>query len=298
MMQSIAIRQNRREAIHSAIPKWGSMSELHQRFVDDGVVLIAGALDGAARQLVEQAFQWSLGHPGPRARAVLPGAPGSFYQDHSNPEFFPACRKLLLETGIGDLVSEVLGSENLWLLYEQVWLKEGASARTPWHQDLPYVPLQGEHLAVLWTSLDEVPAEGALEFVRGSHRGPLYNPTAFKADDPSAAMYADGIWPRLPDIEAERSKWPVVSWPVQPGDALIFHPAILHGGAPTHGNRRRRSLSLRFFGDRAYCAQRPEDGVAEVDRIRRKSGAFDPIREMAFNPPGTLFRHPAFPQVR
>ncbi len=273
------------------------MSELHSRFVSDGVVLIERALDSQAGQLAEQAFEWSLSHPGPRARNVLSGAPGFFYQDHSNPNFFAACRKLLLGTNIGDVVAEVLGSRNLWLLYEQIWLKEGDSQRTPWHQDLPYVPLEGEHLGVLWTSMNEVPPEDALEFVRGSHRGPLFNPTAFNAANPAAAMYAEGVWPPLPDIEAERGKWDIVSWAMRPGDLLVFHPAILHGGAPTRGRRRRRSLSLRFFGDRAYCAERPEDGVAEVDRIKRKS-AGDPIREMALRPPGTLFRHPAFPRIR
>jgi len=184
-------------------------------------------------------------------------------------------------------------------MYEQIWLKDGGERRrTPWHQDLAYIPVGGDHLAVLWTNLDPVPKEDSLEFVRGSHHGPLFNPTAFDAHDPSASMFPDGAWPPLPDIEAAREKWPIVSWAVKPGDAILFHPAMLHGGAPTRAGRRRRSISLRFFGDDCFCAERPDTGLADVDRLKFDDGSGDPIKALAHAAPGTLFRHPAFPQLR
>ncbi|HWB83035.1 MAG TPA: phytanoyl-CoA dioxygenase family protein [Bryobacteraceae bacterium] len=275
------------------------MTGLQARFRQDGVVCVEGALDGEASRIAEDAFRWSLENPGPAAREVLAGAPGAFYQDHANPNCLPAYRSLLYETCIADLVSSLLGTQNLWLLYEQIWLKEGGDKRrTPWHQDLPYIPLEGEDLAVFWTSFDPLAKEDSLEFVQGSHRGPLYNPTAFDARDASASMFADGVWPRLPDIESERNKWPIVSWAMKPGDVLVFHPAILHGGAPTREGQRRRSISLRFFGDRAFCAERPETGVAERDRLKKSSATADPIEQMAHAAPGTLFRHPAFAKLR
>jgi hypothetical protein len=58
--------------------------------------------------------------------------------------------------------------------------------------------MAGAHLATVWLNLDVVPLDRSLEFVRGSHRGPLYNPTAFDPDDPRAAMFGPGIWPSLP----------------------------------------------------------------------------------------------------
>ena len=274
------------------------MNELAARFRQDGVVHIAGALDRRAMDLAEEAFSWSLAHPGPAARAVLAGVPGEFYQDHANPNAFAAYRSLLSDTCITDLVAEVLGSEHLWLMYEQVWLKDGEKRRTPWHQDLGYIPLEGDHLATLWTNLDPVAKEDSLELIPGSHHGPLYNPTAFNPNDVSASMFADGVWPRLPDIESERDKWPIVSWEMKPGDVLIFHLAMLHGGAGTRNEGRRRSLSLRFFGDHAYCAGRPETGVSETDKLKRADSGGDPMLEMAHTAPGTLFRHPGFPQLR
>jgi ectoine hydroxylase-related dioxygenase (phytanoyl-CoA dioxygenase family) len=275
------------------------MDKLQSEFRENGVVFVERALDADAVRLAEKAFNWSLNNPGPGARNVLAGTPGGFYQDHSNPRCFDAYRELLCDTNVANLIAGLLGCDNLWLLYEQIWLKEGGSRqRTPWHQDLPYIPLEGEDLAVLWTCLDVVAQENSLEFVRGSHRGPLFNPTAFKADDPSAAMFADGVWPSLPDIESKRDSFPVVSWAVRPGDAIIFHPAILHGGAPTRQGERRRTLSLRFFGDRAFCAERPDAGLADVDRLTYDDGGADPMKEMARAKPGTLFRHSKFPKLR
>jgi ectoine hydroxylase-related dioxygenase (phytanoyl-CoA dioxygenase family) len=267
------------------------------RFAEDGVVCVRGALEEAGLALAESAFRWSLANPGPCARDVLAGEPGAFYQDHANPLAFAAYQPLLCRTGLARLVADIMGSEALWLLYEQVWLKQGdARLRTPWHQDLAYVPMEGAHMATLWLNLDPVPQEISLEFVRASHRGPLHNPTAFDAKDPAAAMFEPGVWPALPDIDSRRDAFDIISWNIAPGDIVMFHPGMLHGGAPTPAGGRRRTISLRFFGDHTYCAGRPETGVAEVDRLQRAEST-DPIEQLAFARPGTLFRHPAFQRL-
>src|SRR5215467_12314876 len=98
------------------------MNDLQARFRHDGVVFLRAALDTRAVALAEEAFAWSLAHPGPAARAVLAGVPGEFYQDHANPASFPAYRALVCDTCITDLVAGIMGSEHLWLMYEQVWL--------------------------------------------------------------------------------------------------------------------------------------------------------------------------------
>jgi ectoine hydroxylase-related dioxygenase (phytanoyl-CoA dioxygenase family) len=188
---------------------------------------------------------------------------------------------------------------DVWLMYEQIWLKQGAATRrTPWHQDLPYLPAAGEDLAVMWINLDPVSRECSLEFVRGSHRGPLYNPTAFNPDDPAASLFDPREWPALPDIEAARADFDIVSWAVEPGDVVVFHPAILHGGAPTPAAGRRRTLSLRFFGEDARCARRPHDGMANIDGLEHADGGRHPLKKMALADDGAPFRHADFPHLR
>ncbi|WP_432767555.1 MAG: phytanoyl-CoA dioxygenase family protein [Sphingopyxis sp.] len=267
-------------------------------FAADGVVHIPAALSPAHVAAAERAFEWSIANPGPHAGAVLAGAAGAFFQDHANPAALPHYRDFAVDGGLAALIADVLGTQSLWLLYEQVWRKAGgATRRTPWHQDLAYVPMAGDHMATAWICLDPVAADMSLEFVPGSHRGPLYNPTAFSAVDEAAAMFADGIWPPLPPIEAERSRFPIVRWAVAPGDVILFHPAVLHGGAPTLAGQQRRTISLRVFGDDVTCSPRPDQGIAEIDRLAADDPDGDPIRFLAGKPEGTPFRHPAFAKL-
>lgn len=274
------------------------MNELQAQFLRDGVVFIPNALDRHTLKLAEEAFQWTYTHPGPGAGAVLQGVPGTIYQDQANPDCFPAYRELLLNTCIPDIAIGLFSSNNLWLLYEQIWFKDTNSRRTPWHQDMSYWPLEGDDLCVMWVPLTPVSQDTTLEFVKGSHRGPLYNPSAFSAQDESANLFRSADYPTLPNIEANREQWPIVSWAAQPGDVVIFHPAMLHGGAPTYAGQPRRTLSLRFFGEHAYCAARPGGGLADVEGLKHRDGGRHPLKKMAKATPGTLFRHPDFPQLR
>ena len=272
---------------------------MRERFLEHGVVHLSQALDSRALDLAEQAFYWTFEHPGPGAGPVLLDTPGTFYQDQANPDAFPAYRELLETTNIPDIAASLFNGENVWLMYEQIWLKEGAATRrTPWHQDLPYLPVRGSQLAVLWMCLDAVDKAHSLEFIRGSHLGPLYNPSAFNPDDVSANLFDDERWPALPDIDAEPNEFSIVSFAMDPGDIVAFHPAVLHGGAATLENVRRRTLSLRFFGDDAECAARPHDGMANVDGLKHDDGGRHPLKKMALEADGTPFRHPDFPQLR
>ncbi len=272
---------------------------MRERYLEDGVLFLPAALDRATLELAQRCFEWTLEHPGPGAGAVLLGTPGTFYQDQANPDAFPAYRELLTQTAIPDLAAAVFSCDEVWLMYEQIWLKEGADTRrTPWHQDLPYLPAAGDDLVVMWINLDPVAAADSLEFVRGSHRGPLYNPSAFNPDDVSANLFESADWPPLPDIDADPEAFDIVSWTVSPGDVVLFHPAVLHGGAATKAGQRRRTLSLRFFGADATCAARPHDGMANVDGLKHADGGRHPLKKMALEPDGAPFRHPDFPCLR
>jgi ectoine hydroxylase-related dioxygenase (phytanoyl-CoA dioxygenase family) len=166
--------------------------------------------------------------------------------------------------------------------------------RTPWHQDSSYLPVDGRHIAVVWISLDALDDASSLEFVRGSHRGPLYNTSAFDATDDTEPIVDDGFLPRLPDIEVVRDTYDLVSFAVEPGDVVVFHANVLHGGAPTRPGQRRRTVSLRYFGEDAVFA--PRTRPAEDPEGARASGTIaDAFVSIA---PGAPFRHPMFRKVR
>lgn len=275
---------------------------LRRCYTRDGAVFLPGVLDERTLQLAREAYEWSLEHPGPGASEIPPKsadeASGTFYQDLANPAAFGPYRTLVETTLVADLVASIWGKPDVWFMYEQVFLKTGGETRrTPWHQDLPYLPVAGDDLAVVWISFDPVPREEALEFVAGSHRGPVYDGSRFDPEDDTAPLYGTGELPRLPDIEADRDAWPIVSWPIDPGDVVIFHPAILHGGAPTRTGRRRRTLTLRFFGEDAVYARRPGADGALVEGIEEKKDVH-PLAKMRGLEAGAPFRHPGFPKLR
>jgi hypothetical protein len=61
------------------------------------------------------------------------------------------------------------------------------------------------HWANAWISFEAVPKPNALEMIKGSHRGILYDGTNFlDANDPTAPLHGGSALPRLPDVEAER----------------------------------------------------------------------------------------------
>ncbi len=273
-----------------------------ERFRTDGVVCLRGALSAGTLELAEQAFEWSLGHPGPGAAEMPATSDGVFYQDLANPDAFAAYDRLLTCREIFDPIAALWQKPDVWFMYEQVFTKNsGTTRRTPWHQDSPYLPVQGNDLAVMWISFGDVPGRHALEFVRGSHTGPIYDGSSFDPDDDTAPVYGDGTYPRLPDIEAERDRWPIVRWATAPGDVVVFHPAILHGGGDTTAGFARRTLSLRFFGEDATVARRPEAAPPETavtEQARHHNERIHPLTRMRTLPEGTPFRDPGFPKIR
>jgi ectoine hydroxylase-related dioxygenase (phytanoyl-CoA dioxygenase family) len=168
-------------------------------------------------------------------------------------------------------------------MYEQVFLKEGNEARrTPWHQDASYLTVAGPDLAVAWITFDPLKAEDSLEFVPGSHKGTLFDGSRFDVNDDTAGLYPGDALPRLPDIEANRRDFRIVSWPIEPGDLVIFHTHTLHGGAPTRAGQRRRTLTLRFFGDRCFYDQRPMRAGPATASVHQRLKNGDPFRDDYF----------------
>lgn len=278
------------------------LSRLRNRFRDDGVVFLKDAFGEAELRMAREAYEWSLAHPSPNACDFSRNGPTKFYQDLCNANALPAYRRLLEDSRAADIAADLWGASDVWFMYEQVFLKEGGdSRRTPWHQDSSYLPVDGEQIAVMWISFDPVDREHSLEFVAGSHRGALYDGSRFDPDDDTAPLYGDGHLPRLPNIEAERDRWNIVSFAVAPGDVVVFHPAVLHGGAPTKAANRRRTLSLRFFGGDATYVRRSafDDGGS-----RKTSGEVPDGNGTIFSvlgntlAPGDPLRHPGFPQLR
>ena len=259
------------------------LDRLRETYARDGVVFLPRALDANAMADAQAAFDWSLAHPGPGASRIPQTTDSTFYQDLYNPDCLTGYRAMLQASPIPAMVAELWGSPEVWFMYEQVFLKEGGDTRrTPWHQDSSYLAVAGEDLAVVWITFDPVSADQSLEFVRGSHLGQLYNTSRFDLTDETVPIQPRASQPNLPDIEADRAQWDIVSRGVEPGDLIVFHPAMLHGGAATRPGQRRRTLTLRFFGERSVYDTREGGAGPRVTGFHERMRHGDPFRDPSF----------------
>lgn len=261
----------------------------------DGVTIVRGALAQDEMARIEALYDYGRAHPSPGAYTVYPETGAIFAIDTFHAANWPAYVPAFRDTSVADHVARLWGTDEVWFFYEQLFLKEGGHMRrTPWHQDSSYLPVAGNHVAVCWISLDALRADESLEFVRGSHAGPMFNTSAFDPFDDTKPIDPSLDLPTLPDIEADRAAHDIVSWAVEPGDMVVFHPNALHGGAPTTPGRRRRTVSLRYFGtDAVYAPLRRVATDPEGKQVAvTLASAFGKMEE------GAPFRHPMFHQVR
>jgi len=156
-------------------------------------------------------------------------------------------------------------------LYDQVFAQEpGAAVGAPYHQDHPYLPITGEHCLRIWVPLDPVTAEGgAVRYLKGSHRGPIYRPRSFSGNPNIIALYAKSPYLEAPDF----TNYGDDAWFVgeaQPGDALLHHPKTVHGSPPNNTQRFRRAATTMFVGDDVVWDPRPGTAFDHMGSI----GAF------------------------
>jgi len=232
-----------------------------ERFARDGALIVEGAFTEEEMQLIEAAYQGNLDNPSPLAQHLYAESGGTFIQSLEDSSGKPAFQNMFKGTSVVEIASHVFGSGDVWYFHDQLFFKDGGEKpvrRTPWHQDTPYHPINGNKLVVFWIPMHDVPEESALEVIRGSHRDTLFNGSFFDANDDTLPVYDEKEMPRLPDIEADRSKWDIVTCPMKRGDVLIFHTSTLHGGGATPAGTLRRSLSLRMMGDDVVRVKRPD----------------------------------------
>ncbi len=257
-----------------------------REYREDGVTCVRGVFAGEwvdlLRKAIERAFgdprirQLDFGRDGPDGRGRFRFATGLVETD-------PDVRRFVFDSPAGRLVAETMASARAAFFKDQHFVKEpGSSAPTPWHHDLPYWCVDGDQVCSLWLALDVVTEEnGRVEYIRGSHRWPdLYQPEDFSGEggrrNPALA--------KVPDIQARRGDYDIVSFDLEPGDCAIFHGRTLHGAmGSTHSLRRRRGFSTRWLGD---------DVVYRPDRPGSSQMAKDPGLA-----PGAPVGGPVFPQV-
>ncbi len=194
--------------------------------------------------------------PSPFGPPPVPGVPPSkFRSDVFLWHLDDAVRDFVLQAPTAHVVQQAFDSRKINFFYDQIFIKKQLTPDpTPWHHDYSFWPMVGNQIASIWTSVDAVDTESsALEFVAGSH---LWD-KEWKAVGADGIVFSSSQLEQLPDIDADRGRFDIVSWALDPGDALLFHARTVHGSRGNRSpHRQRRAITTRWCGDDVIYRQR------------------------------------------
>jgi ectoine hydroxylase-related dioxygenase (phytanoyl-CoA dioxygenase family) len=254
-------------------------------FEEDGAVCLRGVYGPHWIRLIEAGIERDLVDPGPYARVQSePDDPGFFFTDYYMWRRIPELRRFALEGPGGAIAARLTRSTQINYFYDGLFVKTPGTVKpTLWHQDQPYYNVDGMKLVIMWIPVDPVPRETCLQLVGGSHRwGRWFVPKFIKGDRILAG--APDRYEPVPDIDAERDRYTILAWDLEPGDCIAFHPMMLHGAPGNASPQRRRAISTTWLGDDAVYGERQ----AEVEPR---------IEGHAFRPGERLTVEAVFPRV-
>lgn len=245
-------------------PIFNITEEQRHAFDEDGALVLHGVIDGDWLARLSDAIERDIAAPGPFYHGYEPeDGKGHFHGNLRIWENDPAFREFCFSSTLPAVAQQFFGSKHINLLYDQLFVKEPNTInRTRWHNDQPYWPVRGRQVISFWLSPDPVTTEsGALEFVRGSHKWDRwFQPERFgeiKTED-NAQYEINPDYEKIPDIEAARQDYDIITWDLAPGDVYVFHGMTVHGAA---GNQRqdlrRRGYTVRYLGDDTTYEDRP-----------------------------------------
>ena len=233
-------------------------------------------------ELLRQGLTNHLKSPSPRSRVWD-------RDDHGRTMFWDAMawhdvaeyQRFVFESPAAEIAGRLLGSSRINFFFDAVFVRSaGSQFQTPWHQDEPYWSVEGHDTCTIWMPLVPVNAANALAFVPGSHLGSVafdhydfgtLNPDG-EADvdrsDFTATAQAD-----VPDIDADREAFGVVSWDMEPGDCVVFNSRILHGGSGLlDAYRNLEVFTSKWLGDDVRIAVRDVGMDPDFSEIMTEHG--------------------------
>ena len=194
-----------------------------------------------------------------------------FYDDYCNWNRINEYKNFIFNSNIAKIAKQLMKSKKVNLFHEHVLIKENNSEKkTPWHQDQSYYCVNGKDNCSFWIPLDPVKKNTSPEFVSGSHNwNKQFLPTKFFGYD---YEQKDDEFENVPNIEANRNKYKILSWDLNLGDAIVFNFATIHGAPENKSINRRRAFSVRFTGDDSTYIKRKGEMSPPFPELNLKNG--------------------------
>ncbi|XP_070565051.1 probable phytanoyl-CoA dioxygenase [Ptychodera flava] len=237
--------------------------DIIREYEENGAVCLRGVFNNYWVDMARKGIEKTLANPSQYSENLKgPTGPGRYFNDYCNWKKIEELEKFVFESPAAEIVGKLMKSKEVAFYHEHVLTKEpGTMKETPWHQDQPYYPVDGDKVCSIWLPIDPVSMETTIQFVKGSHQtGKWFHPRKFATANKYEVINNEEqrIYHTIPDITKETSKDDILKWEVQPGDCIVFHMLSIHG-APGNTSLTvpRRVLSTRWLGDDAVLATRP-----------------------------------------
>ena len=206
-------------------------------FHRDGHITIEGLIDrgevSAFRPVIQRIVDRAKGDPQGR----IDDYSKLFTQVTNIWRLDDAARGIVFDRRFAAVAADLLGVESVRLYHDQALFKPGGAARTPWHQDRYYWPLDTDLTVTMWLPLVDVSEEmGPMIFASGSHR----------AGDLGDLAISEATDRRLSSL-IEEKQWPVVSSPLRAGDATFHAGGTLHSAGANRSASVREVLTVIYF---------------------------------------------------
>jgi ectoine hydroxylase-related dioxygenase (phytanoyl-CoA dioxygenase family) len=238
----------------------------------DGAVCLRGVFTEWVPLLAEGVAA-NMAAPGPYgSENTKEVEPGRFFDDYCNWERIPQFRQFVLESDAARIAAEIMKSQTAQFFHDHVLVKEPHTEKeTPWHQDIPYYCVEGDQSVSFWMPLDPVSEAASIRVIRGSHLWErLVRPVKWLTD---ADFYgSDDHYMDLPDIAGRPDDYDVMTWSLEPGDAIAFSFKTVHAASGNLTGNRRRAFSHRWVGDDARFVERKGRTSPPYPGIGQKSG--------------------------
>ena len=228
-------------------------------FQKDGVVMLPQLFDSDWIDILQRGLAKNLQSPSYRARVWDRDEQNrTMLWDSQAWQGIDEYRQFVFHSPAAEISGRLMRSSAINFYFDAVFVRSaGSQFSTPWHQDEPYWSVEGFDTCTIWMPLVDVKHENALAFVPGSHRaGFVFDQFNFGGLNPDGkdnvdqvdfTAVADSV---VPDIDADRERYGVVSWDMAPGDCVIFNSRILHGGSGKLPEDRGLSVfTSKWLGD-------------------------------------------------
>lgn len=223
-----------------------TLTEDQRKFYQaNGFVKIDNVLTPAEVGALTTAMDEAMNAGGPVGRAIRSASDGPYYRvlnqkvnawrDHGGIAQF-SCAATLAE-----MARELAGVDGVRLFHDHIlWKMPGDSRPTPWHQDLPFWPLEDARALSFWITVDDVDeTNGCMMFVpKSQEAGKLKAISLVEPEDLMEYAKEAGMAPEKPIIARLRA-----------GSCTVHSGLTFHYAYANRTDHPRRVLALIYIPD-------------------------------------------------